>query len=294
MPVRFDDIGHRLKAFRMGSGMSADQVAQKIGISRAALYRYENGEVAKIDTLDRLAKLLSVSVPTLLGVGVEYISSAVSFFERMRQIEETTEHIIVLFGPVSYLLTSDGYDDALETVLAEAIPDQLEDRDRALAEVTEIMAIMRARKAHYRERQPSIVCLISSLELERFLGNGLVGRPDLDARTIEHRRRLAIDEIGRIAGLMEEEPIGVQIGIVRDTLPQSSFQILRQPDRPLLAFSPYRLGERPNVRIGVAMITAAPEAVALHEETAEMLWRRAIKGPEAAGFVRASLAKHSA
>ena len=55
MPVRFDDIGHLLKAFRMGSGMSADQVAQKIGISRAALYRYENGEVAKIDTLDRLA-----------------------------------------------------------------------------------------------------------------------------------------------------------------------------------------------------------------------------------------------
>ncbi len=277
----------------MGSGMSADQVAQKIGISRAALYRYENGEVAKIDTLDRLAKLLSVSVPTLLGVGVEYISSAVSFFERMRQIEETTEHIIVLFGPVSYLLTSDGYDDALGTVLAEAIPDQLEDRDRALAEVTEIMTIMRARKAHYRERQPSIVCLISSLELERFLANGLVGRPDLDAKTIEHRRRLAIDEIGRIASLMEEEPIGVQIGIIRDTLPQSSFQILRQPDRPLLAFSPYRLGERPNVRIGVAMITAAPEAVVLHEETAEMLWRRAIKGPEAAGFARAALAQYS-
>lgn len=293
MSVRFDDIGNRLKAFRMGSGLSADQVAQSIGISRAALYRYENGEVAKIDTLDRLAKLLGVSVPTLLGVGVEYIASAVAFFERMRQIEETAEHIIVLFGPVSYLMTSNGYDDVLETVLAEAIPDQLPDRDKALAEVVEVMAIMRARKAHFRERQPSIVCLISSLELERFLANGLVGRADLDAKTIEHRRSLAREEIERIACLMEEEPIGVQIGIVGDTLPQSSFQILRQPDRPLLAFSPYRLGERPNVRIGVAMITSAPEALSLHEETAERLWRRAIKGPEAAKFARAALAKSS-
>ena len=30
---------------------------------------------------------------------------------------------------------------------------------------------------------------------------------------------------------MEDEPIGVQIGIVPDTLPHASFQIFRQPDR---------------------------------------------------------------
>ena len=80
MPFRFDDVGNRLKAFRLGSGMSADVVAGQIGISRAALYRYEKGEVAKIETLDRMATLLGVSVPTLLGVGVEYMSSAVAFF----------------------------------------------------------------------------------------------------------------------------------------------------------------------------------------------------------------------
>ena len=74
MPFRFDDVGNRLKAFRLGSGMSADVVAAQIGISRAALYRYEKGEVAKIETLDRMATLLGVSVPTLLGVGVEYMA----------------------------------------------------------------------------------------------------------------------------------------------------------------------------------------------------------------------------
>src|SRR5205814_1216860 len=110
MAVRFDDIGNRLKAFRLGSGLSADEIASRLGISRTALYRFEKGELAKIETLEKLAELLGVSVPTLLGVGVEYIGSAVAYFERMRQIEETSEHIIVLAGPISYLLSSDAFD----------------------------------------------------------------------------------------------------------------------------------------------------------------------------------------
>ena len=109
MPLRFDDIGNRLKAFRLGSGLSAEEVAKRIGISRTALYRFEKGEVVKIETLEKLAELLRVSLPTLLGVGVEYIASAVTYFERMRQIEETAEHIIVLAGPLSYLLASDAF-----------------------------------------------------------------------------------------------------------------------------------------------------------------------------------------
>src|SRR3990170_2533453 len=100
MPIRFDDIGNRLKAFRLGSGLSADEIAGRLGISRTALYRFEKGELAKIETLEKLSELLDVSVPTLLGVGVEYISSAVAFFERLRQIEAATDHIVVLAGPV--------------------------------------------------------------------------------------------------------------------------------------------------------------------------------------------------
>lgn len=284
MSIRFVDIGNRLKAFRRASGLGADEVAARIGISRAALYRYEKGEVAKIETLDRMAKLLGVSIPTLLGVGVEYIASAIAFFERMRQIEETVEHIINLFGPVSYLLTSDRYDAVLETVLAESIPDAVDDRARGLEEVTEIMAILRQRKETYRRRQPSIVSLISASELERFLHNGLVGRINLPARTRATRRKRATEEIERIASLMRQEPIGVQIGIIRDTLPHTSFQIFRQPDRPVLALSPFRLGEQPNIRVGVGMITQAPEAIALHEATAGDLWARALKGKEAADY----------
>ena len=89
MTFRYDEIGNRLKAYRLGSGLSADEIANQLGISRTALYRFEKGELAKIETIERLAELLGVSIPTLLGVGIEYIPSAVTYFERMRQIEET-------------------------------------------------------------------------------------------------------------------------------------------------------------------------------------------------------------
>src|SRR5437762_8992201 len=138
MAIRFDEIGNRLRAYRLGSGLSADGIAKQLGISRTALYRFEKGELAKIETLERLAELLGVSVPTLLGVGVEYIPSAVSYFERMRQIEETASHIIVLAGPISYLLASPGFYQRLANVLSESIPDGVEDRKRALADVAQI------------------------------------------------------------------------------------------------------------------------------------------------------------
>lgn len=293
MPFRFDDIGNRLKAFRMGSGFSADDIASQIGISRAALYRYEKGEVAKIETLDRMAKLLGVSVPTLLGVGVEYMSSAVSFFERIRQVEETAEHIIVSSGPVSYLLTTNRYDQILETVLLESVPKQEDGSRVGLETVSEIMTLLKQRKESYRRRQPSIVTVIAADELRRFLRNGLVGKVDMQSRTRKKRRQLAVEEMERIARFMEDEPIGVQIGIVEDTLPRTSFHIFRQPDRLVLAVSPYRLSESPNYRVGVGMITSAPEAIELHEQTAENLWKRALKGRDAAEFTRKAIKRYS-
>jgi transcriptional regulator with XRE-family HTH domain len=296
MPLRFDDIGNRLKAFRLASGLSADEIASRLDISRTALYRFEKGELAKIETLEKLAGLLGVSVPTLLGVGVEYLASAVAYFERMRQIEETSEHIIVLAGPISYLLASDGFDGALVEVLRESNPDAAEGRKRALAEVDEVMAVLRQRKAAYRRRQPGVVNLISAVEMQNFLRNGLVGRLDLPERVGRERQALARAEAEHFIGLLEDEPIGVQIGLVPDTLPHASFQIFRQPDRQVLALSPFRLGEQPNIRVGVAMITSAPEALTLHERMAKDLWRRALKGEAAVrlmrNMVRGVIARH--
>jgi transcriptional regulator with XRE-family HTH domain len=291
MPIRFDDIGNRLKAFRLASGLSADEIASRLGISRTALYRFEKGELAKIETLEKLAELLDVSIPTLLGVGVEYIASAVAYFERMRQIEETSEHIIVLAGPISYLLASDAFDSALADILRESIPERAEGRARALAEVDEVMAVLRQRRDSYRRRRPGIVNLISATEMGQFLRNGLVGRIDLPDRIRAERRKLARAEAEHFMALMADEPIGVQIGIVPDTLPHASFQIFRQPDRNILALSPFRLGEQPNIRVGVAMITSAPEALTLHDRMSRDLWQRALKGSQAVALMRDQLAQ---
>jgi hypothetical protein len=232
-----------------------------------------------------------VSVPTLLGVGVEYVASSVAYFERMRQIEETSEHIIVLAGPISYLLASDAFDRTLADVLRENVPDNYPGRTRALAQVDELMTVLHQRKETYRKRQPGIVNLISATEMERFVRNGMVGRYDLPEATLKERRALARAEAEHFTAMMADEPIGVQIGIVPDTLPHASFQIFRQPDRQVMALSPFRLGEQPNMRVGVAMITSAPEALALHDKMAKDLWARAIKGTQAVTFMRDRLAR---
>jgi hypothetical protein len=129
--------------------------------------------------------------------------------------------------------------------------------------------------------------------MERFVRNGMVGRTDLPEATLKERRALARAEAEHFTAMMADEPIGVQIGIVPDTLPHASFQIFRQPDRHVLALSPFRLGEQPNIRVGVAMITSAPEALALHEKMAKDLWSRAIKGPAAVRFMRERLERVS-
>jgi transcriptional regulator with XRE-family HTH domain len=291
MAFRYDEIGQRLKAYRLGSGLSADELAKKIGISRTALYRFEQGELAKIDTLERLAELLNVSIPTLLGVGIEYIPSAVSYFERMRQIEETAEQIVILSGPISFLLASDDFQVTLEEVLTENIAGLPPAQERARSDLPKIMEILRERKELYRKRKPAIVNMMSAFEIERFLDHGFVGRKGLPAEVLTKRKALARAEIKHFTTLIEQQPIGVQIGIVPDTLPHLGFQLFRQPDRKLLVVSPFRLGGEPNVRVGVAMITSAPDAISLHEQSITEMWNRSLKGQAAADCLNELLAR---
>jgi transcriptional regulator with XRE-family HTH domain len=290
MAFRYDEIGNRLKAYRLGSDLSADEIAQQLGISRTALYRFEKGELAKIETLERLAELLGVSIPTLLGVGIEYIPSAVTYFERMRQIEEASDQLMVLSGPISFLLASDNFEATLEEVLSENITKNVVNRERALSDVPKIMEILRERKSSYRRRRPTIVNLMSAMEIERFLHHGLIGRSGLPEDVIMRRKAMARAEIEHFIKLLEDPPIGVQVGIVTDTLPHSGFQIFRQPDRKILVLSPFRLGSEPNVRVGVAMITSASDALAFHEAAIDEMWGRALKGQIAANLVRHLLA----
>jgi len=290
MSIRYDEIGRRLRAFRLGSGMSADEIAKRVGISRTAVYRFEKGEVVKIETLASLAELLGVSLPTLLGVEIEYISSAVTYFERLRQLEEVADRLIVLAGPISFLLASDAFRASLEDLLKESVSGENGRQNRLLQDVERIIEVLKERKRTYDQRRPAIVNLMSALDIERLLRSGFVGRPFVSNAHIRERRERARAEIMHFVELIEAEPIGIQIGIVTGTLPHTGFQIFRSGDRKTLSISPFRLGEQPNIRLGVAMITENPEAVSLHEQVVEEMWRHALKGREAADYLRELIA----
>jgi hypothetical protein len=141
----------------------------------------------------------------------------------------------------------------------------------------------------FRRRRPGVVNLISANEIKRFLRDGFVGTAKLAAEVARERQLLARAEVEYFAKIIEEQPIGTQIGIVTDTLPHSSFHIYRQPDRSVLVLSPFRLGEQPNIQVGVAMITSAPEALLLHQNLVEDVWRHALKGNAATNYLSALL-----
>jgi transcriptional regulator with XRE-family HTH domain len=286
MAVNFNQIGQRLRAYRMGANLSPEQVADRLGISRAALYKYEKGGVIKLETIERLSKLLGVSVASLLGPGVEYFANAVSFFERMRQLEAESDQVITYFESFSLLLTSPSYTKQLRQMLLEGLPADLQDRDGALAEVHRVITILEERRLEFSRHHPSVLSLVGATQIRRLLRAGLIGTYRLSSREQERRRLQARTQVESMIALMEHEPIGVQTGVVEDTLPNQSFQILRQHDRTIVAVSPFRLGELPNIRLGVASITAAEEPAALYQAVANELWRRAHKGARGADFLR--------
>jgi transcriptional regulator with XRE-family HTH domain len=287
MPARFKqldlrDIGRRLRAYRLGAGAGAAALARRLGVSRAALYRIEDGQMIKIEVLERLAPVLGTSLASLLGAEVEYHPRALSYFTRMQQLEAAAERIVAHFNPVSYLLTSDGYSASMRVMLEEAVPADARLRARGLAEARSVWEILEARKRSARKRRPAIVNLVGLPEIERLLHTGLVGRLDLPEALRERRRLEAVREIQHLAALMENEPLGVQIGLVEDVMPNVTFQLFYAGKDVRLAVSPFRLGELPNVRIGVATVTAAREAVSHYETLVEQLWARALRGASGA------------
>jgi transcriptional regulator with XRE-family HTH domain len=275
-------------------------MAARMGISRAALYRYEKGRPPKLEKLEAMAGALGVSLATLLGVGVEYVASAASFFERMRQAEEEATHLFAMFGPVPYALTTDRFDELLPTVLREGLrlgpahgptpnpghgPAEA-DRARTERLFDDVAGSLRRRKEGYRRRLPSLVGLVSRPEIERFARNGFIGAFGLPAEERRERRRVARAEVENVIAILENPPLGVQIGLLADAIPNITFQLFRQPGRTVLAMSPFRLGDFPNVSTGVGMFTHSPEPVELYEEMTRTLWDGALKGTEAAAYLR--------
>ena len=62
-------VGDNIKNRRKEIGMNAESLAEKVGVSPSTIYRYENGDIEKLDSakLVPIADVLGVSVAYLLG-----------------------------------------------------------------------------------------------------------------------------------------------------------------------------------------------------------------------------------
>ncbi len=283
--MRLSEIGQQLRAFRLESGMRADEIAARLGVSRAALYRYEKGEVIKLDTVQRLAELLRVSPLTLLGIGVEYYSRPLSFFERARQVEEEADQILQIADPVAYLVTSQEYDRLLSRVITDHTDD--------LQLVEQHLAILTARKESYRVRRPTMITMLNELTIERFLTRGVAESIPMSDDLRNESRIIAAQEIENIIGMIEAEPIGLQFSLLSDVDNPTNCMLMRGRERMMLAINPFRCDTSPSAATGVSLVTSAPEAVNAHQRVIEVLWRESIKGRDAVERLRELLAQHA-
>ena len=293
--IDYEELGARLRAYRIGASLQAENIADQLGVSRAAIYRLEQGKIVKIETLEKLAQLLGTSIASLLGVEVEYYSTALGFFERLRQVEADAERIVAHFSPISLLLSSEHYLGHLRLMLQEALPLTAEGKDisHPEAEIAQILDIVRERKSLFEQKRQNIVSLIGLRELERFLQTGMIGRLELDDKIRQQRIQAARNEVQHIADLMEQEPMHIKIALVEDAMPATAFQLLYRANRTMLTVSPFRLGEMPTIRNGVATVTAAHEPVRLYENMIDQLWKAALKGKTGAAQLRKLLKRAS-
>ncbi len=289
--MRFTEIGQQLRAYRMETGLRAEEIAARLGVSRAALYRYEKGEVIKLDTIQRLAELLKISPLSLLGVGVEYYNRPAGYFERIRQIEETADQILLVHQPICYLTTSAAYDSALAEAFFEIADAAGTERGALRSAAEQLLGLLAARKKTYLSRRPSIIAMVSASSITRFLEGGIAGALPLSERLRRICRDVAAAEIENAAGLMETEPMGLQFGLLQSGEPSTTFEILRARDRASLAVNPFPPDTAPNAQPGVAMVTSADDAVGAHQRVAEANWRDVLKGAAAAARLRELIAK---
>lgn len=288
--MRFDEIGQQLRTYRLESGLKADEIAARLGISRAALYRYEKGEVIKLDTVRRLAEMLQVSPLALLGIGVDYFSRITSFLERVRHIEEEADSQIQLGGAFSFTLASEGLPQVLRSLWLEAA-NMAPDRAAARSAADQCLALLAQRRLVLEQRRPNIIAMLSEAAIRRLLADGICAGLPLAERSRAEARAAAVTEAENLANQMEQAPLGVQIGLLSEPEPINQAIIFRNRERGFVVGNPFPADAHPTWAQGIVSVTSADDALAVHQRVAEACWRQARKGMAAAQRLRILIAE---
>jgi transcriptional regulator with XRE-family HTH domain len=291
--MRFDEVGQQLRNYRLESGLKADEIAARLGISRAALYRYEKGEVIKLDTVRRLAEMLQVSPLALLGIGVDYFSRSTACLERQRQIEEEADSYLQLGGALCFALTSEGFDWLLRGLWLEA-SSLAQDPAAARSATEQALIAITQRRLVLDQRRLNITAMLSEKAVKRMLAEGIGAGLPLSERSRAEARAAAVTEVETLTSQIEQGPLGVQIGLLQEPEPHHQALIYRGRDRAHVIGNPFPPDAHPAWNQGVVSITSADDAVAIHQRVAEACWRQAHKGLAAAQRLRLLIAEAAA
>jgi len=283
--MRFDEIGQQLRTYRLESGLKADEIAARLGISRTARYRYEKGEVIKLDTVRRLAEMLQLSPLALLGIGVDYFSRVASFLERERHIQEEADRQLQLAGAFSLALASEGFLQILRRLSQEAanmVPNSA---------VDQCLILLAQRRLVLEQRRPRIIAMLSEAAIRRFLTDGICAGLPLAEPSRAEARAAALTEAENLANQMEQAPLGVQIGLLPEPEPINQAMIFRNRERGFVKSNPFPADAHPTWAQGIVSVTSADDALAVHQRVTEGCWRQACKGMAAAQRLRILIAE---
>ena len=114
-----------LKAARLRAGMTLDDIAQKVGVSRQTIQRYESGVIQNIpsDNIEKMAKALNVSPGVLMGW----------------ESSETAPQSTPALDPASILLDDEEIRTLARKGLEDASPEQAEKKK---AQFKKIMSVV--------------------------------------------------------------------------------------------------------------------------------------------------------
>lgn len=119
-------VGERIKARRKDLGLSADKLAELVGVNRATVYRYEGDEIKNMgtDTLVPLAKALRTTPAWLMGWDGDDEPQSAAQPVPLAQETHARGVRIPVFGTVRAGIPLDAVEDILDY---EEIPRELAD-----------------------------------------------------------------------------------------------------------------------------------------------------------------------
>ncbi|MGT2866627.1 XRE family transcriptional regulator [Streptococcus fryi] len=95
-------VGARIKARRIELGFNADWLAEKIGVSRSTIFRYEKGDIEKMptETLEKIATVLNTTPAYFMGWTDDPAIATLPILTIYNQLEQPRQDKVLDFAKI--------------------------------------------------------------------------------------------------------------------------------------------------------------------------------------------------